>query len=455
MNDHLFIIATLYFLFAIISGYRVIKSIRLQKRITIMNICETMFVLVLVVVPALDHIAFIFDGRSFNASYTIEHIWSFYVALFATIIGYISIQFGYHIKQKDVLTKHNSPASKPLTISTVLIIISLVALSLWASGFGGITKLIINANSIRAGFIDSVSNLAFFKHFVPLSMLASFVVFDFLFLNKAFSSFIQVLYAWVLLFVSVAVSIVYIIGNDGRMLAGVYLFLFAVLKLRHDFEHKNKKLSSIIIRVSVLAGLAFVLILYSDALFRQIKGVELSQYSYESDYSVFKSITSEFSFVSTSTQRAILLQSETTPVYMFINDVVNGLFAWFPTSAKPINLTDVWDYNTALINPGGYGQTPTSIIAQSIYDLGFIGLIIIPGFYGYLIKKIEKHLNAIPDQFFSNIVFVVLGFYLGKGLIYFSFYNIMLNIFFVVFGVFVCFIIRRITFYDMKHIVGN
>ena len=119
--------------------------------------------------------------------------------------------------------------------------------------------------------------------------------------------------------------------------------------------------------------------------------------------------------------------------YVILNDLLNGLFAWLPTSLKPVALADVWDYNTQLINDGGYGQSPACLAAQSFYDLGLIGLLVVPFTYTYIVGKVENLLDN--DYSTSGLVFyVTLGFYFAKGMAYFSFYNIMMNIFFVVVG---------------------
>ena len=81
---------------------------------------------------------------------------------------------------------------------------------------------------------------------------------------------------------------------------------------------------------------------------------------------------------------------------------------------------------------GVYGQSPTSILAQSIYDLGFLGVLLIPCIYGFVIRKIENKLESYGSNIFYNTIYIVLGFYLAKGIVYFSMYNIMMNIFFIV-----------------------
>ena len=160
-------------------------------------------------------------------------------------------------------------------------------------------------------------------------------------------------------------------------------------------------------------------------------------YESSSNSGIVETLSKEFSFIVSGTQNAMIENSTMSGNFMIINDVVNGVFAWLPTSLKPIILEDVWDYNTRILNTGGYGQSPTSIVAQSIYDLSFLGIIIIPVIYGMLIRKFEKALEKRKGNFFYDTVYVVLGYYLCKGIPYFSFYNIMINTFFIFIAIFI------------------
>ena len=155
--------------------------------------------------------------------------------------------------------------------------------------------------------------------------------------------------------------------------------------------------------------------------------------TYESgnDSDIITTVSREFSFILSGTQNALIKDLSDEGKLMIMNDVVNGVFAWLPTTLKPIMMEDVWDYNTRSINTGEYGQLPTSIIGQSIYDLGLLGIILLPFIYGVIIKKVEMVLEGRKENIFYNTVYIVLGYYLCKGIPYFSFYNIMINTFFI------------------------
>ncbi|WP_407854714.1 hypothetical protein [Enterococcus faecium] len=229
------------------------------------------------------------------------------------------------------------------------------------------------------------------------------------------------------------------------MLAGIYLFLFCLLIVKNDYEVKGKQLSGILLKMMLLIVITIAIILASDGIFSLMRGTGISEISDKSGRSLVVTMAKEFNFIPTSLQQALISHADGSVGLTIGNDIINGIFAWLPTSLKPIALADVWDINTSLIHSGVYGQSPTSIVAQSVYDLGYIGVLIIPAFYGFIIRRVEKFLDSYENNMFSTTVYIVIGFYLAKGIAYFSFSNIMMNIFFVVLGCVIYWVIQHVT----------
>lgn len=432
IDIHLIIIIAIYSVFAIISSIGIIRNIKKTHSISIMSLCRIMYVATLVLIPIITFGTYLNGDSVSTLHYTSEYIWTFYVMALFTIVAYCFFNLGYKIKQPRHHAQGDISKRGFLILISLLMILSIVSLVLWAKGFGGIQQLIEMANSIRAGFITSSSNTAFFKHFVPTAMVVSLLTFQYLFIAKKKSSLLEKIYVFVLFALSVFVSLIYILANDGRMLAGVYIALFFLAIIKNDYEVKNKRFSSVSVKVIFLCVLAIILILNADPIFRTIRGEKMAAVVAETNGGVFSSLVQEFSFTLSSIQEALIARTRGIAKLMIGNDLINGLFAWLPTSIKPVILQDVWDYNTMLLNTGGYGQAPTTIVAQSVYDLGFLGIFILPFIYGLIVKKVERGLDGDKNNLFANTIYLVLGFYLAKGLPYFSCYNIMMNIFFVV-----------------------
>lgn len=446
LEVHLILIICIYSIFAIWAISEIVKNIRKFHNITIMSLCKLMYIITLVIVPIITYCVFISGNNVSTLSYEDKNLWTLYVIVLYTIIAYCMFLVGYKIKQREYVEKYNTNQSKLIVVITILMTFSIVSLILWASGFGGINQLLINANSIRAGFITSSGNRAFFKHFVPMAMIVSFLTFNYLFIEKIHNLFKERVYVLVLFAVSVVISILFILANDGRMLAGVYIGLFFLLTIKNDYEVKQKSLKSIVLKLLILSVIAIILIINADEIFRLMKGERVIATTVTPKRNIFSSIAYEFSFTLTGAQEALLSHANGTGMYTICNDIVNGIFAWLPTSVKPIILTDVWDYNTLLLNTGVHGQAPTSIIAQSVYDLGIIGILFIPCIYGMIIRKIERLLTAYKNNLFTNTIYIVLGFYLAKGIAYFSMYNIMMNVFFIAVACIIYQVLQKVKF---------
>lgn len=308
--------------------------------------------------------------------------------------------------------------------ATVLIVVSTVSLYLYSSDYGGIIQTMLKGGQIRASIIQSSNSYAFFKHLIPLSIIASLLVYtDILIKHNTkflfYKSFIFIL--------SFAISIIYITVNDGRMLAGIYILLFIIIAIKYKFEKKHASLKRIIIISVIVCACIFVLIIESENIFNAFRDKEMMS----SENSVLDVILSEFNFIYIGLYTSVNYGLDYSPNFLILNDLTNGIFAWLPTSIKPIVMEDVWDYNTLLINDGGYGQSPANIVAQSFYDLGIIGVFIIPFAYTLILGKLNNYFKNNYSTI--GLVFAtVLAFYMGKAMVYFSLYNLMMNIFFIV-----------------------
>lgn len=433
INNHLEICAILYVVFSVLAMVAVVVKIARSHKLSIMNMCSVMYIVFLGVIPALILFGYS-DGLRVTSGilYAERYTWTFYVQLLLTVVGYLFLHFGYKIKTGENKEKIEYPKQKTLLVAFIFAVISFVSLLLWASGYGGVGNLLANAGKIRAGFILSRNAFTFFKHFVPLSLMASWLLFN-MFLRKEINGFEKKLGAGILLVCNVVLSIIYIQANDGRMLLAVYFFLFFVLYFKYQYEIKQANITPMLIKFGIAFVVALVILLNADAIlaFLGDKAYEES----DSSGGIVGTLSKEFSFIMSGTQNVLLQISSKTGRSMIINDVVNGVFAWLPTSLKPIALEDVWNYNTRVLDTGTYGQSPTSIVAQSLYDLSYWGIIIIPLIYGKLIRKIETLFEKREGNIFYDTVYVALGYFLCKGLPYFSLYNIMMNTFFIVIAI--------------------
>jgi oligosaccharide repeat unit polymerase len=408
--------------------YREYRRVRIERFISFGNLCFAFFAILCLIIPGLT----IWKG---DVSRCKDN--SIFYVFLSYIISLISLMFsylGYNKGRKihpNVQAVHNSSYQKLkdnsknlLLTSMVLMIISFVSLYYWSSGYGGIFNVMLVGGQIRASFLHSTNSLMFLKHLIPVSIISSLLMYTDLFINKNRSKrFFRLL----VLVLSVAISFIYIMANDGRMLAGTYLLYFILISLKDHYEVKHTSMRKIILSTLVIIVLVFFVIIQSESWFADIRKTEAET----SEGSAIDIVLREFNFIYIGLNTALYSVIENVSHYTIINDVVNGLFAWLPTSLKPLMLDDVWDYNTILINDGGYGQSPTNLPTQAFYDLGLFGVVFISFGYMYLVGAIEKKFRGQISTV-AIVFYVVFGFYFARGVAYFSMYNIMINFFFIV-----------------------
>jgi len=422
--------ATFYIVLGIFVISKEVRRVAGSNRIKMITICGAIYGILCCIIPGL--ILFNEKGIQCQSSNNLIPLYS----LFLTIVCYISLQIGYKFggrETKEEETTKIYSVNNMLLTATIFLIISVFALYQWSSGYGGITQTIMLGSQIRASSVLSHNAFTFFKHFVPLSILSSLLIFtECLILKKRTHNIIYKTYAFLIFTVSVIISLIYIIANDGRTLAGAYILFYVLIFIKYKFEIEEKSIVRISIILLCVVGIIWTIIIKSEewfAIYRQ------EDYDIENSRGGFiNTLLSEFSFIYTSLYNAIAESFNSTYVYTICNDFVNGIFAWLPTSLKPLTYIDVWDYNTKLINTGGYGQIPVNIVGQTYYDLGILGVMLIPAIYAWIIRKIEIKLDNDKMTTLGLVIYVVLGFYFGKSMAYFSVYNIMINIFYIVIG---------------------
>lgn len=394
------------------------------KHITFGTFCFVFFSVLCCIVPGLT----LWCGDISRCKNHTE--WYAFISYVLTLLALISSYIGYNIGSSGNCFKKNNLINQEnkfiLLFSIILLTISIIALILYSSGYGGILQTMLKGGQIRASFIQSDNSYTFFKHLIPLSIISSLLLYTDVFIKKH-KDYLYIKY--LLLIISFVISIIYITANDGRGLAGVYILLFIIINIKYKFEKEKVSLRKITSISIIVCAVIFIMIIESESIFNIFRERDAISH----DNSALDILLSEFNFIYLGLYNSIKYIVYGDANFMLYNDLVNGAFAWLPTSMKPIILEDVWDFNTKLINDGGYGQSPVNIVAQSFYDLGLFGVFIIPFIYTFFIGKLET-IFFNDHTTIGLVFFTVLAFYLGKAMVYFSLYNLMMNLFFIFFS---------------------
>lgn len=352
-------------------------------------------------------------------------------------IGFIMILIGFFSTKKtsaSILTKDiNSRELK--SIAWISLIIGIISLILWAKAYGTIFDLILQANAVRSG-MGSVSNaMAFFKRPASLLLLTSYLFFSMLFKCKM-SGLITKFLTFSGLLISVVCSVLYLLANDGRLTTVMFLSGFFYLYILN----KRIRYPKVFLFGLPCVGVAsFYLLSYMDSITYFLRfGIWQSELAGES---IINKLLHELFFLPLSGQKSMYYNWDNTRSYTLGDDLVTGLFAWFPYSLKPDGFSDVWNINTIQIFGDLnilHGQYPCTLISQCVYDLGLLGVILICYLFGKGLRLVEcfydNNSSPLTMAVYANVILIIM-----RAVPYFSFYDIMMGLF----TIFLLFIIKK------------
>ncbi len=311
--------------------------------------------------------------------------------LFAAVIGYVCFRFagmlriGKHENRRSVYCTQSAPDALLLDrlqiTSAVCLMIGLACFVIWISGWGGYANLFQNAWAIRNGSYGIRNPVAFFAK--PAQIVSTVSVISVYLLKKKKNTLLNA----AIFAVSFGVSLMYYLAKDGRMIMAMYLLI--VLFMASDMFEKKDDIGKKLLRLLILFAVFVVIVLNMDGLTSNLRG-EMQNSSKEK--STLELIMHELSFIYMAGQTSIKhCMAEGSPL-LIGHDIGAALFAWVPSALTPKGFIDIWDYNTFLI-AGRYptAQYPSDLISTSLYDLGNLGPILLPAFWGAVISKLERY----------------------------------------------------------------
>ena len=115
---------------------------------------------------------------------------------------------------------------------------------------------------------------------------------------------------------------------------------------------------------------------------------------------------------------------------MLVHDFAYGIFAWLPQSLSPSWALRLWTVNTQAVSPMfTTGEIPCGLLAQSVYDLGIVGVIVIPYLYGLILHFTDKKIVPNIGNPFVMGLFAYLFTDLLRVVSYAMLYDIVLDLF--------------------------
>lgn len=435
------VIISIYLLLAIATLYVEISQIK-EERIICMSIaCRLFYIALQFLVPMLLMGMYLFGNIEKDfLGYTIDYsdYLTLLLRLFCSSVGYVALYFASKHKKnrlyKEVIFYQEDKVEQTgvlFVTALILFAIGFISLCIWTSAYGGIFEFIKVSDIVRSGQGKVENKLAFFSRGAKTLIISSYLFFV-LMKNKKNSFAIRFI-TFILFVANLYATVLYLLSVDGRLLVAFYIFGFFLI---YYYTKSNKKGSTLFSKI--MFSLIIILLVYFTMKMDDITYyIRYGHVNNDSDGgSALDSFLSETMFVLIGEQtyfQNVWLKGD----YYIFNEITNGLFAWFPSSLKPIPLQSVWKVNSELLN---YSATmPFGVVGQGLYSLGLIGAFIMPFILGKAIKICEK---KIKGGIFDLIIYVVLLEAFLRSVAYGSFYDIILGQFSTV--------VALIVFYFVK-----
>ena len=329
-------------------------------------------------------------------------------------------------KTKKIGNVINTVSSQTTELTAwVSLLAGTVSLFLWSKAYGSIGALILQANRVRSGMGSAKNNLAFFKQPATVLLVVTYLFFEMTLQSDKKS--IKRLRSFIGFIVSAYLSYLFLMADDGRLTMLLFLLGFVWM---YASKKTIKSVPKMCLKLAAILAMAGGTILQLDNItyYLRFNAWPVEQETSNLMYSMLK----ELIFLPLGGQISIAAAWSGKVGLTFLDDIVTGLFAWFPTRFKPQGFEDVWNVNTFLIygnlDRRLHGQVPCGIITQGYYDFRIVGVITLCSTIGLIIKKFDEleYSGLTPLQYAISARIILAIF---RAIPYFSLYDIILGLF--------------------------
>jgi len=340
----------------------------------------------------------------YQVNFSYHKVNGFYIWLCLSYLAYAVFASTYNMAgskaYKGLLSYKKYAESKRSvqSVAIILLIIGATCMYLWSLAFDGIFNLILVGSLVRSSVSGVTNSLAFFKHPVGVLYVSTYLFFVLwkVGYNRIGNS--------ILFLISLFFTVCYLLADDSRMAFAVFLFIMMLLSF-DAFELGRFTLK----KAAKIGILLIAMIFFLQVLDSVTSYIKYGVFEQEDEVSgILGFIGREFSYIYSSGQHAVNKTITEGSPMLFFEDIRMGLYAWLPSSMKPDDLISVWKYNTDQFSPDPLrrGTTPTDFVTTMIYDLGLIGPLIMPIFWGWVVKKFDNwHMRK--SGYYYNVIFAV------------------------------------------------
>lgn len=434
MNDFVVLII-LYSIASLVYITVFISNILKERKLNAIVIVRFMYLLIYGIVPIVTFSHIMSYGTDYytrTLQITQESINQLYIFMPLTFIGYLFLEMGYKRRYTIKINRSIERTEKKYSEKALwkaalsMTVISVVALFMWSYPFGGPIAMFEYGTLIRSGReIAGITNsFGFMKQFVPLAHFSSIISLALWKKEKRF-------YYGILFIIGLIISIIYLISNDGR--APFMMYLASLLILLYLMRKNNANRIKIFPFI-IIAVIGIVFLENVDNITSYFRSGVFKSTSETKGFFTF--LYSEFSWVVRNGQTVQEAAAKGESTLRIGRDLLSALFAILPSRFSPEWIKRLEFTNTRMWFNGmvGYGGKPTDIITTGMYELSFLGVLVLPYVYGAIVKGFDKRFENLEVSLYSKILFVQLVYQFAKTVAYADFALVTLNLFYIVVG---------------------
>ncbi len=429
-------LAVLYVLVSFFLLWRELHALLVVEKFSVSSFCRVWFVAVQFCLPCILLVRYLLFGIRAESSYAAINydestLLVAYIVLLFSIVAYLVLAASTR-PRRICGEAFDSPRFEPceyfkisrIRVAALLCLaVGSVCLFLWSSAYGSIFGLIEVGNSVRGGWSTVHNSFAMFKHPSRLVLVASYIYFALLYSKRS-----KLISSDTLFFaISVYLSFLFLLANDGRLSMAFYFLGFFLVSLYMRVFIKRKPFDLRTGMTALVICLFLVgLMLNMDAITYYIRHGEFPTIGTDDGSSFLDELL--FDPASDMTVVSNLLDGKLD--LMAAHDFLNGIFAWLPQSLTPSWVLRLWSVNTAAVNPMfTTGEIPCGLLAQGVYDLGLIGVVVLPFLYGRLLRFTDARIVPLIANPFVMGLFAYLFTDLLRVVSYAMLYDFVLGLF--------------------------
>lgn len=225
---------------------------------------------------------------------------------------------------------------------------------------------------------------------------------------------------------------IYLLSNDGRM-SFIYFFLIFILYAVFNKQSKSENINirNTSIKISIWLIIAFIAMALSDWIMYFFRNGESR--TAEVSFNIFEMIREELGYTILSGQVSLTALVNGDAGDRILVDALSTLFAFLPSRFRPDGIVTLFSYNTELVG-NTTGTVPTDLLSMCIYNLGIVGVCLIPIFLGWIIRKIENVITTNRGNVYYDMLYIIVSLYLARFLAYADPANYVHAILFIIIG---------------------